>query len=308
MTFAILPAHAQRQPSTSQASSPAAQTESSPPAQEKPKAKPFASPEGAAEALCAAARRNDDAGLLVILGPDGKDLVTWNNDPKERESQRALFAQKYDQMHRLVREPDNTVTLYVGAENWPLPIPLVQYNGSWYFDAALGKQEILYRRIGRNEVEALQVCHALIDAETEYFASAHTYTAKFVSTGDSHDGLYWKSASATQKSPIGPYLAQAGATSSTTENRHAFHGYYYRILLRTPVAPNGDAKQSAEHAKDNSGFVIVAFPAEYRSCGVMTFLMDENGNAYEKDLGPTTATLAREITSFHPDNTWTKVE
>lgn len=307
-SFSILPPHAQQPPVPAHGQSSLTPSQAFSPAQEKRKAKSFASPEDAAGALCAAARKNDDAELLVILGPDGKDLVTWSTDAKERERERAQFAQKYDQMHRLVKEPDNTVTLYVGAENWPLPIPIVEYNGEWYFDAALGKQEILYRRIGRNEVEALEVCHALIDAEKEYFASAHAYTAKFVSTDDSHDGLYWKSTNAAQSSPIGPYLAYAGVSGPSAENRQPYHGYYYRILLPGTVAPDGDAKKSAEDTKGNSGFVIVAFPAEYRSCGVMTFLMDENGNAYEKDLGPTTSTLVRQITSFQPDNTWQKVE
>ena len=258
-----------------------------------PGGKSFASPEAAAAAVYAAARRNDEAELLAILGPGAKEIIHWNDDPAVRQARREEFVKRYDQMHRLVREPDDTVALYVGAENWPAPIPLVEYKGAWYFDAELGKQEILYRRIGRNEVEALEVCHALVDAEKEYFASAHEYTAKFVSTKGTHDGLYWSATDGRTKSLIGPYLAHAGVSGPEDENNKPFHGYYYRIVtLQSPT----------------SGFAVLAFPAEYRSSGVMTFLMDQNGDAYEKDLGAATHRLARQISAFNPDSTWKKVQ
>ena len=266
--------------------------------QEQSRGKSFASPEDAAAALYAAARRNDEDMLLMILGPGAKDVIRWSDDPAVRKAHREEFAQKYDQMHRLVKEPDDTVALYVGAENWPMPIPLVEYKGAWYFDAELGKQEIMYRRIGRNEVEALEVCHALVDAEKEYFGEAHQYTAKFVSTSGTHDGLYWSAAGGSAKSPIGPYLAHAGVSGSDGGSLEPFHGYYYRIL----------AGSQAEQGKMTGGFAIVAFPADYRSSGVMTFLMNQNGDAYEKDLGPQTNTLAKQISSFNPDSTWKKVE
>jgi Protein of unknown function (DUF2950) len=175
----------------------------------------------------------------------------------------------------------------------------VQYHGMWYFDADLGKQEIRYRRIGRNEMEALEVCRTLVDAEKKYRREQHTYTAKFTSDSGSRDGLYWKSAGDAKDSPIGPYLASAGVGANGDKNLQPFHGYYYRILLENAEAgPNSKAE----------GFAIVAFPAEYRSSGVMTFVMDQDGVTYEKDLGDQLATLASEITSSHPDNTWKKVE
>lgn len=272
---------------------------------EQPRSKGFSSPQAAAEALCAAARKNDTTDMLVILGPAGRDLldnVADHDDDNSTLEDRQLFVQKYDQMHRLVREPDDTVALYVGAENWPLPIPLVHYNGAWYFDPALGKQEILYRQLGRNEMEALNVSRALIDAEKEYFASAHRYTDKFASTNNQHDGLYWPSTENANRSPIGRYLAQAGVTDSI-DGRTCFHGYFYRILLQEPVAPDGDSK----NPKSNH-FVVLAFPARYRSSGVVTFLVDQDGNAYEKDLGPTSVSQAIAITSTHLDNTWDKVQ
>ncbi len=279
MALAYLPAKSQ-QAMTEGNASPATQ----------PQGKSFARPDDAAAAIYAAARRNDEAELLVILGPDAKDIVEWSEDANERRVERAQFAQKYEQMHRLMREPDHTVALYVGAENWPFPVPIVEYRGAWYFDADLGRQEIRYRRIGRNEMEALEVCQALVDAEKEYYANAHAYTAKFMSTSDAHDGLYWKSTNDGGRSPIGPYLAHAGVESDGG-SAEPFHGYYYRILLQA-----------------SEGFAIVAYPAEYRSSGVMTFITTSDGTAYENDLGEQTATAARQISSAHANDSWKKVE
>jgi hypothetical protein len=261
-------------------------------ATEQPKGKAFHSPAAAAGALYVAARHNDEAALMMIFGPDCKDILEWDNDPKVRQEHRHEFADRYDQMHRLVKEPDNTVALYVGAENWPLPIPLVQYNGKWYFDTEIGREEIRYRRIGGNEIEALQVCDALVDAEKEYFSQQHNYTAVFLSRGDAHDGLYWAT-SGSQKSLIGPYLAHAGLTGGAgTDGLEPYYGYYYKVIL----------------AQNGGGFTVLAFPAEYRSSGVMTFLVGADGNAYEKDMGPDTGKLARQVNSAPSDNSWKKVE
>ncbi len=285
MSLACLPLIAQQTPAKSPS-----------PAAEQPKGKAFRTPADASAALYAAARRNDETELLAILGPGAKDLVSWTDDPNERAEQRKIFADKYDQMHRLVKEPDDTVALYVGAENWPVPIPIVEYKGKWYFDTDPAMQEVLYRRIGRNEMQALEVCHALIDAEKDYYSGEHKYTADFISSGDSHNGLYWPASANGQKSPIGPYLAHAGIAGPNTESREPYYGYYYRILL----APNssGNGREVA----------VLAFPAEYRSSGVMTFIVQQDGMAYEKDLGPETGKSAEQMTSTVPDATWSKVE
>lgn len=283
----VIPAFGQQQGSTETSA-----------ALEAPKGKAFRTPADAADALYAAARRDDETELLAILGPGSQELVTWNDNPEERKQQREQFADKYDQMHRLVKEPDGTVTLYVGAENWPLPIPIVEYKGEWYFDTELGKQEVLYRRVGRNEMEALQVCHALVDAEEEYHNDAHRYTANFISTGNSHNGLYWNPSENGQKSLIGPYLAHAGVGGSNTESNEPYHGYYYRILINP----------GSSNAANAEAFAVVAFPADYRSSGIKTFIMGENGTAYEKDLGPNTGELARQINSYPPDSSWQKIE
>lgn len=276
-----------------------AQPQKPSPVTEQPQGKSFSAPDQAANALYGAALRNDDAELLVILGPGGKEIIEWSKDPKERQEQREEFANKYRQMHRLKHEPDGTVALYVGAENWPLPIPLVKYKGAWYFDAGLGKQEIRYRRIGRNEMEALEVCRALVDAEKEYYGEQHHYSANLNSNGDSHDGLYWKT-SGNAKSPIGPYLAHAGMDGP---GREPYHGYFYRILL----TQNSASSAGSEAGKAGS-FAILAFPAEYRSSGVMTFIVDQDGKAREKDLGQQTATAAAQINSYNPDDSWKTVE
>ncbi len=263
---------------------------------EQPKGEAFHTPAAAAAALFAAARRDDEKALLVIFGAGAKDLVIWTDDANERAQQRKIFADKYEQMHRLVKEPDDTVALYVGSENWPTPVPIVEFKGKWYFDADLGKQEVLYRRIGRNEMEALQVCDALIDAEKQYYSAEHKYTANFISGPDSHDGLYWNTSANGQGSPIGVYLAHAGVSPANTETSKPYYGYYYRILLK----PNSSSGEG--------GFAVLAFPAEYRSSGVKSFFVEEDGVAYEKDLGSDTAEQARQMTVSSPDTTWSKVE
>jgi hypothetical protein len=272
-----------------------APAKNSPAVAEQPEGKAFRTPAAAAASLYAAARRNDENEILVILGPGAKQLVVWTSDPNERAEERKIFADNYDQMHRLVKEPDDTVALYVGAENWPLPIPIVEYKGKWYFDTSVGRQEVLYRQIGRNEMHSLEVCHALIDAEKDYYSGAHKYTAKFISDGDSHDGLYWKASATGEKSPIGQYLAHA-SVGGTTASREPYYGYYYRVVLKPSSSGN------------TTEFVVLAFPAEYRSSGVKTFFVTQDGTAYEKDLGPKTDELAKQMSASSPDSTWSKVE
>lgn len=257
----------------------------------QPKGKSFSKPEDAASAIYAAAKRNDESELLAILGPNSKELIHWTDDANELQQNREMFAKQFEQMHRLVKEPDNTVALYVGSENWPLPIPLIEFQGAWYFDAELGQQEVRYRRIGANEMEALEVCRALVDAEKDYRVTALKYTAKFVSSENSHDGLYWKSEDNTPKSPIGPYLAHAGVTESDASHFQPFHGYLYRILL-----------------EGSDTIAILAFPAEYRSSGVMTFIVSEDGRGYERDLGEQTPALSKQISSSGRDSSWKQVE
>jgi hypothetical protein len=262
------------------------------PSIEQAKGQKFSSPADAAAALYDATRRSDDSNLVIVLGPDAAEIVDWSDDAQECQKQKTQFAQKYEQMHRLVKEPDDTVALYVGAENWPLPIPLVHDDGGWYFDTELGRQEIRYRRVGRNEMEALEVARTLVDAEKEYHASEHRYTAKFISDMDSHNGLYWGSSpDSAPKSPIGPYLAHAGVSAPDTTGSQPLYGYYYRVFLQ-----------------GSDGFAVEAFPAQYRSSGVMTFLVSQDGTAYEKDFGTQMAPLVDDAPSSPPDSSWKLVE
>src|SRR6202035_2521747 len=199
--------------------------------------KTFSSPEDASNALVAAAQSNDEKAMLEILGPDEKQIVS-SGDQTDDALHRANFVKKYQEMHRLVTEPDGTTTLYIGAENWPTPIPLIDKGESWYFDTAAGKEEILYRRIGKNELSAIQVCRELVDAQKEYYAQPHDgdkneYAQKLYSDPGKHNGLYWQASSGEPPSPIGPLVASAakeGYGDAANQEHQPFQGYYFQIL------------------------------------------------------------------------------
>ena len=288
-------------------SSKSAPADTSKPAQASAQAKPkmYSSPQEAADALYAAARSHDEDGLMLILGPSAKDVVVWTDDPEARMDEIDEFAQKYAQMHRFVKEPDNETTLYVGAENWPLPIPLVQKNRMWYFDCDLGRREIMFRRIGENEVDTIATMHALVDAENDFYSQNSEYANRLTSDAGKHDGLYWDGAKSMDDSPVGPFLAQASIERS---DHKPLHGYFFKILAsQGPGAPGG-ARNYVVDGKMTNGFAFIAIPAVYRSSGVETFLICQGGEVYEKDLGPATAQAAKTITSFNPDSTWTKID
>ena len=196
--------------------------------------KTFSSAEDASSAMVTAAQSNDEKAMLEILGPDGKQIVSSGDDAEDAEN-RADFAKRYQEMHRLVKEPDGTTILYIGAENWPTPIPLMSKGSSWYFDTDAGKKEILYRRVGRNELSAIRVCQELVAAEKEYSAQHKEYAQKIFSDEGQQNGLYWKSADGASQSPIGPLVASAVADAyvkSQTGAPTPYRGYYFRILTR----------------------------------------------------------------------------
>ena len=258
--------------------------------------KTFSSPEDASNALVKAAQSNDEKAMLDILGPDGKQLVS-SGDETEDANSRANFAQRYQEMHRLVKEPDGTTTLYTGAENWPMPIPLVNKGNSWYFDTEAGKKEILYRRIGQNEISAIRVCEELVAAEKEYYSTQHDqYAEKFFSDEGQHNGLYWEAANGEPQSPIGPLVASAvaeGYAKGRDDAPTPYRGYYYHILMGQGRNGRQGAKSYIVNGKMTDGFAFVAYPAEYRSSGVMTFIVSEDGVVYQKDLGKKTDVLAK---------------
>ena len=283
---------------------------------QQPGQKTFPSAEEASRALFVAVQDDDQQALVGILGPAGKDIIS-SGDAVEDTNSRHQFAQKYQEMHRLAKEPDGTTTLYIGAENWPLPIPLVNQGGAWSFDTEAGKQEILFRRIGKNELTAIRVCHGLVDAEKAYYAkprgddAVKQYAQRFVSDRGGHNGLYWWGADDEPESPIGPLLADAGSDGSAQQRRTGpipFHGYYYRLLTSQGTHAPGGAKNYVVNGKMTRGFAFVAYPAEYRSSGVMTFIVNQDGIVYEKDLGAQTADIAQRLSAYDPDRTWHRAE
>jgi hypothetical protein len=257
-----------------------------------------------------ALKSGDEKVLLEILGPDAKDIIS-SGDAAEDKATRTNFVKKYEEMHRLMKEPDGTTTLYIGAENWPTPIPLVDKSGAWYFNTDAGKQEILFRRVGENEMSAIRVCQELAAAQNEYFAKQNNeYAQKLASDAGKQDGLYWASADKKSESPIGPLVANAGIPNGAPKNLHTppapFHGYYFRIVTRQGKSAPGGAADYIVGGKMTGGFAFVAYPAEYRNSGVMTFIIGKDGVVYEKDLGKKTDTAAKSIKSYDPNATWKK--
>ncbi len=274
--------------------------------------KTFSSADEASHALVMALKNDDDKTLLQILGPEGKEIIS-SGDPAEDQANRANFVAKFHEMHRLVEEPDGTTTLYIGVENWPTPIPLVNKGGSWCFDTRAGKQEILYRRVGQNEMSAIRVCQELVAAQKEYFSKENSeYAQRFVSDEGKHDGLYWLGTDNEFESPIGPLVANAGSPGDLAKNLQTgpvpFRGYFFRILTRQGKHASGGAQDYVVNGKMTRGFAFVAYPAEYRNSGVMTFVVNQDGVVYEKDLGQRTETLAKDMKGFDPDSSWQKAE
>jgi hypothetical protein len=249
--------------------------------------------------------------MLEILGPDGKQIVSSGDEAEDAES-RANFVQRYQEMHRLAKEPDGTTVLYIGAKNWPTPIPLVNKGKLWYFDTDAGKKEILYRRIGRNEISAIRVCQELVAAEKEHRSSQHDeYAQKIFSDEGQHNGLYWKAAEGEPQSPIGPLVAWAVATENAKSLEGGpvpYRGYYYHILTRQGATSPGGAKNYVVSGKMTEGFAFVAFPAEYRSSGVMTFIVNQDGIVYQKDLGKKTEVLGKAMKEYNLNSSWQKAE
>ena len=271
--------------------------------------KTFSSPQDASTAFVAAARSNDENAMLQILGPNGKQIVSSGDDTQDAQS-RANFVRRFEEMHRLVMEPDG-FTLYVGAENWPLPIPLVSKDHLWYFDTAAGKKEILYRRIGRNEMSTIRVCQELVAAQGEYYSTQHEYAQNIFSDERQHNGLYWKAADDEPRSPIGPLVASAVAEGYAKGHNGPptpYRGYLYHILTRQGKNSRGGPKSYIAGGKMTEGFAFVAYPTEYRSSGVMTFIVNEDGVVYQKDLGPKTAILGKAMKEYNPNRGWIKAE
>jgi hypothetical protein len=276
----------------------------------------FASADLAGQAIYTAAKAGDTNALLSIFGSAAKELLL-SGDPVQDKAALDTFARQYDEMHRWGKLTKGGLVLDVGAENYPFPFALKKNEaGQWYFDTSSAKDEILARRIGGNELSAIDVLNAMGVAQAEYFsqlhdvAKSHAYAQKFVSDEGKHNGLYWPVAEGDSGSPLGP-LAEFAASegySSASEEPQPYHGYYFRMLTSQGPQAHGGAKNYIVNGSMTGGFAIFAYPADYGNSGVTSFLINQDGTVLQKDLGDDTAAIAKTITSFDPDNTWAAVE
>lgn len=277
--------------------------------------KNFASPEAGITALVEAIKVNDLAMLQAILGPQGKKLISSGDTVADQENREA-FIKAYSEANTLVFEGDKQAVLVIGQDEWPMPIPLVKSPAGWRFDTPQGEKEILARRIGRNELSAIQVCLAIVDAAHEYAAldvdddGIPEYAPQFVSTPGKRDGLYWQTKADEPPSPLGPLLAAAtseGYTNSVTRPLAPYHGYFYRILTKQGKdAPDG-AHDYLINGHMIGGFAVVAYPARYGASGIMSFMVNQDGLVYEQNLGKNTTAVASKMTTFNPDARWRQV-
>jgi Protein of unknown function (DUF2950) len=274
----------------------------------------YRTPEAAVEALVATAKSGDKKAALAVLGRDGEDIIS-SGDMVSDDAVRQRFVTSYDAKHQITMKGGNKAVLIIGDNDYPFPIPLEKNkNGTWSFDTQAGREEILARRIGHNELNTIQTVLAYVDAQDEYAskdwgAGVGVYAQRFISEPDKKDGLYWPTAQGEEQSPLGELFAAATRQGYRAgEGRSPYHGYYYKILTKQGPAATGGAVDYVVRGKMIGGYALVAYPAEYRNSGVMTFIVNHEGTVFQKDLGADTAKLAEAMTSFNPDKTWAKVD
>ncbi len=269
----------------------------------------FKTPEQAVEVLAAAANADDMNGVITVLGRNGRDIIVSGDAVADR-SAKASFLSSYNDKHKIVLEGDKTAILMIGQQDWPFPIPLVRDGDQWKFDTAKGREEILYRRIGRNELNTIEACLAYVDAQNEYASmNEGTYAQRIVSRPGKKDGLYWPTEPGAPPSPLGPLVADASAAGYTVGQKRApYHGYYYKILTAQGASAPGGEIDYVVRGKMIGGFGLVAYPAEYGNSGVMTFIVNHAGEVFQRDLGRKTALIVSRMTEFQPDRLWRKAE
>jgi len=273
----------------------------------------YKTPQAAVDALVAAAKADDEKAALAVFGKAGEDILS-SGDKVSDDAIRKRFVESYDAKHQIAMDGDAKATLVIGENDYPFPVPLVRKAGLWSFDTEAGRHEVLVRRIGRNELNAIQTSLAYVDAQNEYAAKDRgagvgVYAQRFVSEPDKKNGLYWPTAAGEEESPLGELFATASKQGYRAgEGRTPYHGYYYKILTKQGPAAPGGAHDYVVNGKMIGGFALVAYPAEYRNSGVMTFLVNYDGTVYQKDLGRDTTALAEEMTAYNPDKTWTKAD
>ena len=281
------------------------------------RAKVFSSPEDAVKALIGAAKAGQVADLVTILGAEGKELIESSDSATARQNRRVFIVATGEQWHLEDAAP-NRKTLVIGNEDWPFPVPLVKEESGWHFDTAAGREEVIARRIGRNELAAIGTVQAYVIAQRQYGAQAHdgnppgVYATRFASDPGKQNGLYWPAKDGQQRSPLGDLVAQAAAEGRAVGGERSqpspFHGYYFRILLSQGSAAKGGKKQYVAKGLMSGGFALVAWPAQYDVTGVMTFVVNQDGVVHEKDLGPDTDAAARKMTAYNPDKSWRQVQ
>ena len=274
--------------------------------------KHFATAEEAANALIDAAEKYDEAGLVEILGPDSYDIIHTGEPARDREVAKE-FATQARAKNRIAIQPKNSrrAFLSIGEDDWPFPVPLVKGPTGWSFDARAGRTEILYRRIGSNELSAIEICRGYVEAQHEYALmkrenGVHQYAQRIISTPGKQDGLAWRNEDGSWGGPIGEKVA-AAIERGYTNRSEPFHGYFFKVLKgQGPAAPLGELDFVVKDVMIG-GFALIAFPAQYRVTGVQTFIVSHDGVVYQKDLGPKTLELANAIDRFNPDKSWTPV-
>ncbi len=280
----------------------------------------FDTPQAAVDALISAIKIDDKKNLLAIFGPGGERLVV-SGDHVADLATGTKFVDEYEQSHSLAKQPDGSVILSVGENSWPLPIPLVQTNGKWRFDSTVGAQQIIDRRIGSNELLTIQTLYSCVDAEQDYFQRQLQSTGKgeyarhVFSTPGTQDGLYWDASAGETPSPLAPLVAQAQsegylpADTTVPDAAHPapYEGYFFRILTSQGPDAAGGAKDYIVDGKMTGGFAFVAWPAVYGSTGIMTFIVNQDGVAFQQDLGPDTATEVAHMSAFNPDLDWAEI-
>jgi hypothetical protein len=275
--------------------------------------KTFATPEDAVKALVDTVKAGNLESLLEIFGPEGKELIDSSEPAIARQNQQVFTVAVREKWHLEDAAPDRK-TLVIGNEDWPFPVPLVKAGNAWRFDTAAGKEEVLARRIGRNELAAIEATRAYVTAQRRYAEAGHDgkpaglHAAKFQSDPGKENGLYWPTARGQKRSPLGDVVAQAAAEGRPVTEKATqpspFHGYYFKILTAQGSAAQGGAKSYVVKGEMSGGFALVAWPAKYDATGIMTFIVNQDGVVREKDLGPGTDAAARKMTAYNPDSSW----
>jgi hypothetical protein len=279
------------------------------------KQKVFGTPEEAMKTLVEIVKAGDTKGMMVILGPEGEDIIS-SGDAVADKVVMDRFVKAYQEKVDFVKEKEDRLSVIMGNDNWPFPIPMMKTAEGWKFDTKAGREEVLNRRVGRNELDAIRMCRGYVEAQREYASTDRErdgiiqYAQKFTSDPYRRNGLYWQAAEGEIPSPVGPFAARAASEGyrRAGEKPTPYHGYYYKILKGQGMNAPGGAYQYVINGHMVAGFALVAWPAEYGVSGVMTFVVNQNGIVYQKDLGPKTDGIAKAMTLYNPDRTWSRAQ